>query len=64
MYNFYREQWLIDRFAGTLAQEGLLKIDGESARATDALVSRSSEFENTMKSALEALHAKHAFERG
>lgn len=50
--------------AGTLAQEGLLHLEGESARATDALISRSTEFENAMKASLEALHAKHAFERG
>jgi hypothetical protein len=50
--------------AGTLAQEGLLQLEGEAARATDPLISRSTEFENRMKASLESLHAKHAYERG
>jgi len=50
--------------ANSLASEGLLKLEGEAARATDALISHSTEFEDTMKASLEALHAKHAFERG
>jgi hypothetical protein len=50
--------------ATALAKEGLLKLEGESARATDALISHSTKFEDAMKASLEALHAKHAFERG
>ena len=50
--------------ATALASEGLLKLDGEFASATDALVAHAGQFESTMKTALEALHAKHAFERG
>jgi hypothetical protein len=47
-----------------LASEGLLKLEGEFASATDALISHSNQFDSRMKAALEALHAKHAFERG
>jgi hypothetical protein len=50
--------------ATALANEGVLKLEGESARPTDALISRSGEFEKKMQASLEALHAKHAFERG
>ena len=50
--------------AKTLAGEGLLKLEGESASAMDPLVARSAQFESKMKASLEALHAKHAFERG
>jgi hypothetical protein len=54
----------LQEIATALAGEGLLRLEGESARATDALISHSTQFENAMKSSLEALHAKHAFERG
>src|SRR3954465_11260988 len=47
--------------AQSLASEGSLKLEGEFAHATDALLSRSGEFEKTMQTSLEALHAKHAF---
>src|SRR5205823_1123756 len=50
--------------ANALANEGVLKLEGEFARPTDALIARSSQFEKTMQASLEALHAKHAFERG
>ena len=50
--------------AKALASEGLLKLEGDSAGATDALIARSGEFESKMHAALGALHAKHAFERG
>jgi hypothetical protein len=50
--------------AKALANEGLLNLEGEFARTTDALIAQSGRFEKSMKVALEALHAKHAFERG
>jgi hypothetical protein len=50
--------------AKALASEELLELEGESAGATDALVARSAQFEKSMQASLEALHAKHAFERG
>jgi len=50
--------------AKALANEGLLNLEGEFARTTDALIAQSGRFEKSMQVALEALHAKHAFERG
>jgi len=50
--------------AKALANEGLLNLEGEFARTTDALIAQSGRFEKSMQMALEALHAKHAFERG
>ena len=50
--------------AQALGKEGLLKLDGEFAQPADSLIARSAEFEKKMQASLEALHAKHAFERG
>jgi len=50
--------------ASSMAQDGLVRMEGEAARPTDALIAHSARFEDAMKAALEALHAKHAFERG
>ena len=50
--------------ASALSKEGLLKLDGEFARPSDALISNAGWFEKKMHASLEALHAKHAFERG
>jgi len=50
--------------AKALASEGLLNLEGEFARTTDALIAQSGRFEKSMQVALEALQAKHAFERG
>jgi len=50
--------------ANGLANEGLLNLEGEFARPTDVLLSPSGQFEGKMQASLEALHAKHAFERG
>ncbi len=49
--------------AKKLASEGLLELAGDTARATDALVARASEFYAAKEKALDDLHAKHAFER-
>jgi hypothetical protein len=38
-------------------------LSGDSAYATDALVSRAAEFHAAKEKALDELHAKHAFER-
>jgi len=46
-----------------LAASGLLELSGDSARATEALVSRAAEFHAAKEKALDELHAKHAFER-
>jgi hypothetical protein len=49
--------------AKKLAAEGLAELSGDSARATEALVSRAAEFHAVKEKALDDLHAKHAFER-
>ncbi len=46
-----------------LAASGLVELAGDSARATEALVSRAAEFHAVKERALDELHAKHAFER-
>ena len=50
--------------AQRLASEGLLTIEGDHARATDALLAKSEEVVGAMQAALQKLEAKHAFERG
>jgi hypothetical protein len=51
--------------AGRLvASEGLLRIDGEWAEATQGLMSRAERFEAERRTAVEELEKKHAFERG
>lgn len=50
--------------AKKLAAQGLIELDGDSAHATDALAKHADSFQADMKSQLEALQKKHAFERG
>ena len=50
--------------AGRLAEQGLLRIDGEWAKATPELVNQAERFENARRAAVEELEKKHAFERG
>lgn len=47
-----------------VAAQGLLRIDGEWAEATPALMNQAERFENARQAALEELEKKHAFERG
>jgi hypothetical protein len=49
--------------AKKLESQGLIKLDGEYARATDALKNQAEIVEARMKKAVEALEAKHAYER-
>ncbi len=49
--------------AKKLAEQGMVEMSGDSARATEALVSRAAEFHAAKEKALDELHAKHAFER-
>ena len=49
--------------AQKLAQQGLVEISADHARATDALAARAEEFHVAKEKALDGLHAKHAFER-
>jgi len=50
--------------ARKLGGQGLLKLEGEYAMATPALMAQAGKFEADMRSALEELEKKHAFERG
>jgi hypothetical protein len=47
-----------------VAAQGLLRIDGEWAEATQGLLGQAARFENTRREAVEELEKKHAFERG
>ena len=49
--------------AKQLAEQGLVELSGDSARATGALAGRAEEFHAAKEKALDELHAKHAFER-
>jgi hypothetical protein len=47
-----------------LAQRGLLRLDGEFAMASEALVAKATQLTEEMKQAYRSLEAKHEFERG
>ena len=50
--------------AARLAAAGMLRVDGESAEATEGLMNQAERFENERRAAVEELEKKHAFERG
>jgi hypothetical protein len=50
--------------AGRLAADGLARMDGEWAEATAPLMAQAERFEAAMRTAVEELEKKHAFERG
>ncbi len=50
--------------AGKLAAQGLLRMDGEWAEATPALMSQAERFESARAESVKELEKKHAFERG
>jgi hypothetical protein len=50
--------------AARLAGDGLVRMDGEFALATAGLTEQAEKFEAAMRTAVEALEKKHAFERG
>ena len=50
--------------AARLVTEGLLRVDGEWAEATEGLISQAERFETARRAAVEELEKKHAFERG
>jgi len=52
------------QIASQLAAQGLLRIDGEYAEATPALMHQTERFEQARLAAVEELEKKHAFERG
>jgi hypothetical protein len=49
--------------AKTLAQQGMIKLEGDHATATDALLKESSAIEAVMQAALAEIEAKHEFEK-
>jgi hypothetical protein len=50
--------------AGRLAAQGLVRMEGEWAVASDGLMRQSEKFEAAMRTAVLELEKKHAFERG
>ena len=55
---------LIEIAARLVAAQGLLRIEGESAEATQGLLRQAERFETARRDAVEELEKKHAFERG
>lgn len=55
---------LLEIASRLVAAQGLIRIDGEFAEATPALVNQSERFEKARLHAVEELERKHAFERG
>jgi hypothetical protein len=55
---------LIEIAARLVAGNGLVRMEGEWAEATPALMQQGDRFESAMRSALEEVEKKHAFERG
>jgi hypothetical protein len=49
---------------GRMAGDGLVGMEGEFAVATSGLMGRAEKFESAMRTAVEELEKKHAFERG
>ena len=50
--------------AGGVAADGLIQVDGERAEATAKLMGQAERFEAAMRTSVEELEKKHAFERG
>jgi hypothetical protein len=55
---------LIEIAGRLVAGNGFVRMEGEFAEATPVLMSRAERFESSMRTALEELEKKHAFERG
>jgi hypothetical protein len=55
---------LLEIAARLVAAQGLLRIEGEWAEATDGLMQHGDRFEDACRQALEELDKKHAYERG
>ena len=55
---------LIEIAGRLVAGNGLVRMDGEWAEATPALTEQAEKFEGAMRTAVEELEKKHAFERG
>jgi hypothetical protein len=55
---------LLEVAARLVAGNGLLRMDGEWAEATPGLMDQANRFESAMRSAVEEVEKKHAYERG
>ena len=55
---------MLEVAARLVAAQGLLRIEGEFAQATQGLMNQAERFENVRRAATEELEKKHAFERG
>jgi len=55
---------LVEIAARLVAAQGLLRIEGEWAEATQGLLGQAERFESVRREAVEELEKKHAFERG
>jgi len=55
---------LVEIAARLVAAQGLLRIEGDHAEATQGLMNQAERFEQERRAAVEALEKKHAFERG
>jgi hypothetical protein len=55
---------LVEVAARLVAAQGLLRIEGEFAEATQGLMGQAQRFEDARRQAVEELEKKHAFERG
>jgi hypothetical protein len=55
---------VIEVAARLVAAQGLLRIDGEFAEATQGLMNHAERFERVRQQAVEELEKKHAYERG
>ena len=55
---------VVEVAARLVAAQGLLRIEGEWAEATQGLIKQAERFETARRMALEELEKKHAFERG
>jgi len=55
---------VVEVAARLVAAQGLLRIEGEWAEATQGLTNQAERFETARRMALEELEKKHAFERG
>ena len=55
---------VVEVAARLVAAQGLLRIEGEWAEATQGLMNQAERFEQARRAAVEELERKHAFERG
>jgi hypothetical protein len=55
---------MIEIAARLVAAQGLIRVEGEWAEATQGLLNQEERFENERRTAIEELEKKHAFERG